>query len=80
VLLCPYIDAEIMNIYLQQFSHELAQDAHAVLIGDQAGFHKLKQLKFPDNITIVPLHAYWPELNPVENLWHVKGGVKPRGG
>ena len=24
----------------------------------------------PENITIVPLPAYSPELNPVENLWH----------
>jgi hypothetical protein len=66
-----------MNIYLQQFSHEHAQEVHAVLFGDQAGFHKSKQLKLPDNITVIPLHAYWSELNPAENLWHVKGGAKP---
>jgi hypothetical protein len=69
-----------MNIDLQQFSHELAQEVHAVLFGDQAGFHKSKQLKLPDNIMIIPLHAYWAELNPVENLSHVKGGAKPRQG
>ena len=51
-------------------SHELAQDVHAVLIWDQAGFHKSKRLELPDNITIIPLPAYSPELNPVENLWH----------
>ena len=67
-LLSPYINAEIMNIYLQQFSKELAEDTHAVLIWDQAGFHKSKQLKNPKNITIIPLPPYSPELNPVENL------------
>lgn len=66
----PYINAQIMNIYLQQFSHELAADVHAVLIWDQAGYHKSKELKIPDNITIIPLPAYSPELNPMENLWH----------
>jgi transposase len=24
----------------------------------------------PENVTIVPLPPYSPELNPVENLWH----------
>jgi transposase len=27
-------------------------------------------LKVPENVTIIPLPAYSPELNPVENLWH----------
>jgi transposase len=58
-----------MNIYLQQFSRELAEDVHAVLVWDQAGFHKLRGLKVPENVTIIPLPAYSPELNPVENLW-----------
>jgi transposase len=69
-LLSPYINAHIMNIYLQQFSRELAVDVHAVLIWDQAGYHKAKELKIPDNITIIPLPPYSPELNPMENLWH----------
>ena len=58
-----------MNIYLQQFSRELAEDAHAVLVCDQAGFHKSRGLEVPENVTIIPLPAYSPELNPVENLW-----------
>jgi transposase len=68
-LLSPYISTEIVNIYLQQFSRELAEDVHAVLVWDQAGFHKSRGLKVPENVTIVPLPAYSPELNPVENLW-----------
>ena len=62
-----------MNIYLQQFSCELATDVHAVLVWDQAGYHKAKELKIPDNITIIPLPPYSPELNPMENLWHYFG-------
>jgi transposase len=69
-LLSPYINAQIMNIYLQQFSRELAADVHAVSIWDQAGYHKSKELKIPENITIIPLPPYSPELNPMENLWH----------
>ena len=59
-----------MNIYLQQFSKELSEDVHAVLVWDQAGFHKSKVLHIPENITIISLPPYSPELNPVENLWH----------
>jgi transposase len=67
-LLSPYINSEIINIYLRQFSRELDGDVHAVLVWDQAGFHTSRQLDIPENITIVPLPAYSPELNPVENL------------
>ena len=41
-----------------------------VLILDQAGYHVSKQLKIPDNISLIYLPPYSPELNPVENLWH----------
>jgi transposase len=69
-LLSPYINAQVINIYLQQFSSEITEDVHAVLIWDQAGFHKSGILDVPENITIIHLPAYSPELNPVENLWH----------
>ena len=28
-----------------------------------------KELKFPDNITLLKLPPYTPELNPMENVW-----------
>ena len=37
---------------------------------DGAGWHKSKGLQIPDNIEIVLLPPYSPELNPVERLWH----------
>jgi transposase len=36
---------------------------------DQAGWHKAKKIVVPDNIVILYLPPYSPELNPVENLW-----------
>ena len=36
---------------------------------DQAGWHKAKNLKSFDNIKIVDLPPYSPELNPVEHIW-----------
>ena len=69
-LLSPYIDTGVMNVFLEQFAHELDPGVHVVLIWDQAGFHCSKDLKVPANVTIVPLPPYSPELNPIENLWH----------
>ena len=68
-MLSPYISTGIVNVYLKQFARELAADVHAVLIWDQAGFHKSSELDVPENVTIIELPAYSPELNPVENLW-----------
>ncbi|BBK33455.1 hypothetical protein STHU_40890 [Allostella humosa] len=36
---------------------------------DQAGWHLSDRPVVPANITIVPLPAKSPELNPVENVW-----------
>ncbi len=36
---------------------------------DGAGWHDERALTVPDNLTLVPLPAYSPELNPVERVW-----------
>jgi transposase len=69
-LLSPRLNTAVVNLFLEQFSAALASQDHAVMVWDGAGFHTSKQLRVPDNITLVPLPAYSPELNPVENLWH----------
>ena len=60
----------MMNVFFEQFTAEVSSDVHILMIWDQAGFHTSKKLKVPENVTIVPLPPYSPELNPVENLWH----------
>lgn len=42
---------------------------NAILIMDQAGWHKSKDLIVPVNLEIWFLPPYSPELNPVERLW-----------
>ena len=39
------------------------------MILDQAGWHGSYELAVPANVTLVPLPAYSPELNPVERVW-----------
>lgn len=68
-LQAPSVDTGTMSVFLGMLACELGPDEHAVLIMDQAGWHKAKALKVPDNVTILYLPPYSPELNPVERLW-----------
>jgi transposase len=58
-----------MSLHLNEISQAVAPGAHAVVLLDQAGWHQSKRLLIPANITLVPLPAKAPELNPVENVW-----------
>ena len=54
---------------MAEISKEIAAGAHAILTLDGAGYHAAADLKTPDNITLLPLPSYSPELNPMENVW-----------
>lgn len=68
-LQAPYMNTDTMNVFLKMLAGELGPKDHAVLIMDQAGWHKAKALKVPKNIWILYLPPYSPELNPVERVW-----------
>jgi hypothetical protein len=68
-LVLPHCDTQAMNLHLVEISRNIATDAHAVLLMDQAGWHLSANLIVPENISILPLPPRSPELNPVENLW-----------
>jgi len=58
-----------MQLHLDEIAKAVAQDAHAVVMLDQAGWNLSDKLRAPANITLLPLPPKSPELNPVENLW-----------
>ena len=59
-----------MNLHLKEISTQVMQGAHAVVTLDGAGWHQQgDKLKVPDNISLLPLPPYSPELNPQENIW-----------
>jgi len=68
-IVMPRCNTEAMNEHLLEISSQVASGAHAVLLLDQAGWHITHDLKVPANITLMPLPAKCPELNPVENVW-----------
>jgi len=69
-IIMPEVNAEAMGHHLKAIAAHVA-GAHAVLICDGAGWHQTGgRLRVPDNITLLPLPPYSPELNPMENVWH----------
>ena len=68
-MILPWCNTEAMNLQLAAISAKVAPSRHAVLLLDQAGWHMTPQLVVPGNITIIPLPAKCPELNPQENVW-----------
>jgi transposase len=58
-----------MNLHLAEIATQIAPGAHAALLVDQAGWHLSGRLTVPPNITLIPLPAKCPELNPQENVW-----------
>jgi transposase len=69
-LVLPMADGEAMNLHLAEISRNVMPGSHAVVLLDGAGWHQTGgKLNVPDNISLLKLPAYSPELNPTENIW-----------
>ena len=68
-LVLPFANTDAMNAHLAEIARIVSPGAHAVLILDGAGWHGSAALKIPDNLSLLILPPYSPELNPVENVW-----------
>lgn len=58
-----------MSEFLRRFAATLAEDEHAVVVLDGAGWHTSHDLLVPPNVSLLRLPPYAPELNPVERIW-----------
>jgi transposase len=69
--LLPTVTTEVFAVALATFAHDEGIDAdhRAVLVLDQAGWHRSPRLAVPEGIHLVFLPAYSPELQPAERLW-----------
>ena len=68
-LIMPKSDTEAMEIHLKEISDLAAEGRHALIITDGAAWHTTDKLQCPENITLLTLPAYSPELNPSEQVW-----------
>jgi len=67
-LIAEKLNTQTMNVYLDEISKWL-NGKNAIMVMDGAKWHKSKSLIIPDNIEIMYLPPYSPELNPVERFW-----------
>jgi transposase len=67
-MISPYCNTEAMNEFLQQLSRQYS-NYRIIIILDKAGWHISQTLAISDNIRLLHLNPYSPELNPVELLW-----------
>ena len=63
------MNTESMNRFLVQVSEAHPRD-FTVMVVDGASSHKGPLLKVPENMVLVLLPPYSPELNPAEQLWN----------
>ena len=68
-LITPCVNKEIMARHLQQISKRTAVGRHAVVVMDGAGWHTDDIADELENLTILKLPPYSPELNPIEQVW-----------
>lgn len=67
----PTVNLGNTQLFLEQIAGS-DPDAEHVIIWDGAGFHHRPcDPRLPNNLHLVPLPAYSPELNPIEKLWDV---------
>jgi putative transposase len=57
-----------MNVFLRELSMAFPDD-YILLVVDGASWHKSKGLDIPQNIELIPLPPYTPEMNPIEQIW-----------
>ena len=64
----PLCNSDTFQIFLNELSAHKAEELK-VLIIDNGAFHKAKKLIIPDNIILIFIPPYSPELNPAEKVW-----------
>jgi transposase len=64
----PSCNGDNFQTYLDEFSI-VDKREFKIIVLDNGAFHKAKKLKIPENIALIFLPAYSPELNPAEKIW-----------
>jgi transposase len=65
----PYCTTDMFQLFLDELSN-YNKEEFKILILDNGSFHHSKALHIPNNIALLFLPPYSPELNPAERVWH----------
>ena len=63
-----HCNTDCFQVFLKLVA-ERYRDSLLILQVDQAGWHKAKRLRVPDNIILMFQPAHSPECNPIEQVW-----------
>ena len=64
----PHCNTDTFQVYLNEFSKQ-SIDEFKIIVLDNGSFHKGQNLIIPENIALLFIPAYSPELNPAEKIW-----------
>jgi transposase len=63
------VSKDLFINYLTDFSKQKPDELKIIVI-DNAAFHSTKDITLPENIVLLPIPPYCPELNPAERIWN----------
>ena len=70
-----HVGNDLFEAFLNDFSMSRPNEL-ILLVIDNAGFHACQNINIPDNIKLIRIPPYAPELNPAEKVWQwMKGKV-----
>lgn len=64
----PHCNSLTFQLFMDHMSNENPEE-FKILIVDNGAFHHAKSLQIPNNIALIFLPPYSPELNPAEKIW-----------
>ena len=67
-IISPVNNTEAMNVFLKE-TGQAYKHYRIIMCLDGAGWHTSNNLKLPENIQLLKLPPYSPELNPTEHVW-----------
>jgi len=71
----PQCNTTCFQLYLDEFSKQTPEEFKIIVL-DNGAFHHSKALVIAENIALVFLPPYCPELNPAEKVWrHLKDAL-----
>lgn len=68
-IVVPWVNKDIMVNHLEQISKATEKGRHAVVIMDGASWHADDIASELNNVSVMKLPPYSPELNPIEQVW-----------
>jgi putative transposase len=64
----PYLNAEMFQLFVDRFAPAFPDSLNLLLL-DNSGAHTAQRLALPENVRLVFLPPYCPELSPIERVW-----------